>query len=125
MISLSSDSDILRMTTDAAVDKLGVYASWVDYPLTGDNVYGATVSQVSSVGTFDILETSGTRGVERQVLGCFIANTSGDPCGIILKEFNGSSEARIADFTLNGGETLVWTVNQGFFVHTSTGTKLG
>jgi hypothetical protein len=112
VIILASTSDILRVVTGAAANKISAHASWVDNN-AGTITPGRTNTNITTATTTTIVGSPGA-STYRALKFCAIQNNDAtNACSITLQHYDGSTSVDLWAITLLPGEAMLFT-NSGW-----------
>lgn len=115
MLLLNSTSDILRITTSAAVSTMEVHASYVD--INGTTITpGRTNTRITTATTTTIVPSPGA-GTTRNIKAVYVTNNStGTSCIVGVEHYDGTNSVELMQFVLLPGENLGYR-EDGSWVH--------
>lgn len=115
MLLLTTTSDVLRVTTVAAVSTIEVHASYVD--LTGTTVTPGRTNTVISAAATTTVVAAPAGGTQRNIKGLYITNTSvGSSTRVVVEYYDGTNVIDLMGFVLLPGENLGYR-EDGSWVH--------
>lgn len=115
MLLLTSTSDLVRLTTSAAVSTIEVHASWVDLS-AGVTAPDRKNTRITTATTTTIVP-SPAASTQRNVKAIYVTNNSvGTSCIVGVEHTDGTSVVELIQFVLLPGENLGYR-EDGSWVH--------
>lgn len=124
MLLLTSTSDIIRVVTASAVNKLSVHASYVDNA-SGTITPGRTNTNITTATTTTVVASPGS-STQRNVKSLVLDNNDAtNSTAVTVQHFDGTTSSDLFGVTLLPGENLTVNESGDFFHHDSNGGVYG
>lgn len=115
MLLLTSTSDIVRLTTSAAVSTMEVHTSYMD--VSGATIVRGRLNTRITTATTTTIVPSPAAGYDRNVKAIYCTNnSSGTSCIVGVEHFDGTNSIELMSFVLLPGENLGYR-EDGSWVH--------
>jgi len=121
---LTDTDDTLQVVTASGVSTITMQATWFD-STTSANTPSVSEAAVTTPATTTLV-SSPAASTQRIIKNITIYNSHASSSNLItIQHYNGTTAFVQYKYTLLAGETLQWTLNEGFSVLDSLGSKKG